>query len=70
MAARQNKLPDGWLRVSSYCIRSGDYTICKIGSADGWKYELWHLSEQISVNLLTLDESIEVHRERLLSTRI
>lgn len=59
----QPKLPEGWKRVSSYCIRNGDYTICKIGGADGWRYELWRLTEQFAVNLLTLDAAIEVWRE-------
>lgn len=65
--SRTNTLPDGWARVSNYCVRNGDYTICKIGGADGWRYELWRLTEQLAVNLITRDEAIEVWREE--STR-
>lgn len=60
---RKHSLPDGWSHVSDYCIRNGEYTICKIGGAEGWRYELWRLSEQLTVNLLTLDAAIEVWRE-------
>lgn len=63
MAARQNKLPDGWTRVSNYCIRNGNYTICKIGGADGYRYELWRLTDQLAVNLETLEAAIEVWHE-------
>jgi hypothetical protein len=34
------RIPDGWKFVSEYCIRNGDYTICRIGGADGDRYEL------------------------------
>jgi hypothetical protein len=60
---RKTSLPKGWSHVSEYCIRNGDYTICKIGGADGLKYELWHLTEQMAVNLLTLNVAIEVWHE-------
>ena len=60
---RKNSLPDGWKQLSNYCLRNGDYTICKIGGADGWKYELWRLTDQTAVNLLTLETAIEVWRE-------
>lgn len=64
-AARRgkNSLPKGWSQISDYCIRNDDYTICKIGGVDGWKYELWRLTEQLAVNLLTLEAAIEVWRE-------
>ena len=60
---RKKSLPDGWNHLSDYCIRNDDYTICKIGGVDGWKYELWRLTEQLAVNLLTLESAIEVWRE-------
>lgn len=56
-------VPKGWTFVSEYCIRRGDYTICKIGSADGWRYELWLLKEQLAVNLLSAQAAIEVSSE-------
>lgn len=60
---RKNSLPEGWSQVNNYCIRNDDYTICKIGGVDGWKYELWRLTEQLAVNLSTLEAAIEVWRE-------
>lgn len=59
------RVPKGWSFVSEYCIRRGDYTVCKIGSADGWTYELWKLNEQLVVNLPTAEEAIEmIHVEQ------
>lgn len=63
--SRTNALPEGWARVSNYCIRNGDYTICKIGAVEGWKYELWRLTEQLAVNLSTSDAAIEVWRHEM-----
>lgn len=57
------RVPDGWAYVSEYCIRNGDYTICKIGGADGYRYELWKLTEQLVVNLPSAQAAIEVPRE-------
>jgi len=57
------RVPKGWSYVSEYCIRRGEYTICKIGSADGWRYELWRLSEQLAVNLPSAEAAIEVSHE-------
>jgi hypothetical protein len=55
------RVPDGWQFVSEYCIRSEceQWTICRIGSADGVRYELWRLKEQVAVNLLTAEAAIE-----------
>jgi hypothetical protein len=55
------RIPDGWEYVSDYCIKRGDYTICKIGSADGWRYELWRLTEQIAVNMPSAQAAIEAY---------
>lgn len=55
------RIPDGWEYVSDYCIKRGDYTICKIGSADGWRYELWRLTEQIAVNMPSTQAAIEAY---------
>lgn len=57
------RVPDGWAYVSDYCIRNGDYTICRIGGADGWRYELWRLGEQLIVNLPSAEAAIGALRE-------
>lgn len=57
------RVPDGWAYVSGYCIRNGNYTICKIGTADGVRYELWKLKEQLAVNLPSAQAAIEAHDE-------
>lgn len=54
------RIPDGWEYVSDYCVRNGDYTICRVGGADGWRYELWRLSEQLDVNLESAQAAIEM----------
>lgn len=54
------RIPDGWEFVSEYCIRNGDYTVVRTGSADGWRYELWRLKEQLEVNLLSAQAAIEM----------
>lgn len=38
-----------------YSIHALDYSVCKIGSADGWSYECWKGSEQLVVGLQTAD---------------
>jgi hypothetical protein len=59
-AVQEMHVPKGWIYVSEYCIRRGDYTICKIGGADGWRYELWHLTEQQEVNLPSAEAAIKM----------
>lgn len=54
------RIPDGWEFVSDYCIKRGDFTICRIGGADGWRYELWRLNEQLEVNLPSAQAAIEM----------
>ena len=54
------RVPKGWIYVSEYCIRRGDYTVCKIGGAEGWRYELWRLTEQLAVNLPSVEEAVEI----------
>jgi len=34
-----------WLKISDYCIKSGDYLIAKYNIASGVKYGLYHLNE-------------------------
>jgi hypothetical protein len=53
------RIPDGWTFVSEYCIRNGDFTIVRIGGADGYRYELWKLKEQLEVNLITAEAALE-----------
>jgi hypothetical protein len=62
------RIPEGWEYVSDYCIKNGEYTICRIGGADGWSYELWRMKEQISVNLPTSADAISAY-ENGLSTK-
>lgn len=53
------RIPEGWEFVSDYCIKCGDFTIVRIGGADGWRYELWKLNEQLAVNLPSAQAAIE-----------
>lgn len=57
---RAAKLPDGWQRVSDWCIRSGEYTICKV-FVSGWVYELWHGKNLIAVGMSTAQDAIRLH---------
>ena len=34
-----------WIKLSNYCIKSGDWTIAKYNIASGVKYGLYHLNE-------------------------
>ena len=72
MAATSSRaIPEGWSEVSSWCIRSADglFTICKIGMGDGeFRYELWHLKNQIAVNLNSAADAIRVHSSILATT--
>jgi hypothetical protein len=67
---KSRDLPDGWERLSDWCIRSPDglWTICKIGAAKGYVYELWHLKNQIVVNLPSADAAIREHTLRQASS--
>lgn len=53
--------PEGWHRLSNYCIRSEDraFTICSVGR----KFELWRGSEQLFVNLDSLGDALSKHAE-------
>lgn len=59
------RIPEGWKSVREkgcgdvYCIRNGDFTIVKIGGADGWRFELWKLTEQLKVNLRSQQAAIK-----------
>jgi hypothetical protein len=57
------RIPDGWSYVSEYCIKRDDYTVIRVGNADGWSYELWRLKEQLFVNLPSAQAAIEVSHE-------
>jgi hypothetical protein len=54
------RIPDGWEFVSEYCIRNGEFTICRYGTADGWRYELWQLKEQLAGNLPSSQAAIDL----------
>jgi hypothetical protein len=58
------RIPDGWDFVSNYCIKRGDFTICRIGGADGWRYELWKLSEQLEVNLPDAEAAVKMFHDK------
>jgi hypothetical protein len=47
------KHPESKDGPNRYCLLSpcGAFTICKIGTADGYRYELWKGKEQVRVNL-------------------
>jgi hypothetical protein len=47
--------PDGWERLSGYCIRRGDFYICCVSG----KFELWRGREQLVVNLQSAQAAIE-----------
>ena len=34
-----------WIKISNYCIKSGDWTIAKYNVAGGVKYGLWFMNE-------------------------
>ena len=34
-----------WIKLSNYCIKSGDWTIAKYNVAGGVKYGLYHLND-------------------------
>lgn len=42
-----------WKPLDDYCWTNGEYNICKVGTANGMKYELWHAKKrlQLAVNL-------------------
>jgi hypothetical protein len=52
----------GWQRLSDYAYRNGDWTICHVSLAEGWRFELWKFQEQIEVNLMTVDAALEKWR--------
>jgi hypothetical protein len=56
---------ESWETVDSYCRRSGAFTVAKVGSASGWRYELWHGKEQVSVNHMTAQEAVDAIVSRL-----
>lgn len=67
---REAPLPEGWIRVSDWCLRSadGEYTICKVFVA-GWVYELWKGKEQVSVGMFTALDAIRLHGSTTATSR-
>lgn len=57
-------------KPNRYCLVSpcGKYTICKIGGADGFRYELWVGKEQVSIGH-TSAEAAMADLPRITSTR-
>jgi hypothetical protein len=55
-----------WKRVSDWCIRSKDgrFTVCKYGTAEGWRYECWDGKQCIAAYLMTADEAKRKCEER------
>ena len=60
-------IPEGWEMCKSkegvpnpYAIRRGEWTVCRIGSASGWSYELWSGKQQIEVNLPSAQAAIDL----------
>jgi len=54
------------LKDNKYCERSecGQYTVCAIGGADGFRFEGWFGKQQLEpVNLATAEEAREVCRQ-------
>ena len=47
-----------WIKISNYCIKSGDWTIAKYNVAGGVKYGLYHLNESKGF-YLTADDAKE-----------
>jgi hypothetical protein len=65
-----HQLPAGWVEVSRWCLRSpcGDYTVCKIGLAEGWRYELWKGKSQIVVGMSTAADAIREYNRLITSS--
>jgi hypothetical protein len=58
--------PNGWRRVSDYCIARDDWTICKVW-VNGWRYELWQGKNQLAVGMSTAAEAIREYSRRTTS---
>jgi len=60
---RQGKDSEG--KDSEYYWTNGEYNICKIGSSNGMKYELWNVESkvQLAVNLPSSKAAIEIARQ-------
>lgn len=57
----RTSIPEGWSYISDWCIRSEDiaWTICKYTNAAGQiRYELWHLKNQVAVDLPSAEAAI------------
>ncbi len=56
------RIPEGWSYVSDYCIRNGDYTICRYGIGESeWRYEIWMGKDQIAAGMSSSAEAIRVY---------
>lgn len=40
-----------------YCEQAGGYSVCRVGSAQGWTFEVWKAREQLQVGLATPREA-------------
>jgi hypothetical protein len=61
------RIPEGWEMCKSkegvpnpYAIQRDEWTVCRIGGANGWTYELWHGKEQVAVNLPNAQAAIDL----------
>jgi hypothetical protein len=52
-----------WTQISPWCLRCGDYTIVKVGSSRGWRYELWLKQTQLLVDLLSAQHAMDERRK-------
>jgi hypothetical protein len=64
------RIPDGWAMCKNkdghpnpYAIERDGWTVCRIGNANGWTYELWNGRKQIAVNLPSAEAAIELTRK-------
>ncbi len=46
-----------WQPINRYSVRSLGYTLCKVGSAVGWTFEVWKGREQLKVGLGSANEA-------------
>jgi hypothetical protein len=52
-----------WTQISPYCLRWGDFTIVKVGSSRGWRYELWLKKNQLVVDLSSAQHAMDERRK-------
>jgi hypothetical protein len=64
------QIPQGWSRVSDWCIRSDDglYTVCRV-FVSGWVYELWRGKDLIAVGMSTAQDAIRLRGSTTATTQ-